>query len=253
MSVSLHPTAIVESGAVLGEGCEVQAYAIVKRWAVLGEAVQVHPFAVVGNDSQDLKFDPKIESGVRIGARTRIREHVTIHRATTAGGDTVVGDNCLLMAGSHVAHDCVVGNHVVVANAVLLAGHVTIGDHAILGGAAGFHQFVRVGEGAMVSGGARCALDIPPFCLGAERDEIIGLNLIGLRRRGVPREAVIQLKEAYRLVYFTRGNIREIAAAALGGGKFAAPEARRFLEFFGGGKRGFGRARKNLVEDESQS
>jgi UDP-N-acetylglucosamine acyltransferase len=249
MTADIHPTAIVEPGSTLGSGCELHAYSIVKRGAILGDGVEVHPFAVVGGDSQDLKFDRTVASGVRIGAGTRIRESVTIHRATHPGGLTEVGRNCLLMAGCHVAHDCVVGSHVVIANAVLLAGHVTVGDHAILGGGSVYHQFIRIGEGVMISGGSRFTRDIAPFTLAAERDEIVGLNLIGLRRRGVPAESIRQLKEAFRTVYFTAGNIREIAAGALASGAYTGAEPRRFLEFFAGGKRGFVRARRKPLED----
>src|SRR5579883_414502 len=176
MPTSIHPTAIVEPGAELGADCEIHPYAIVKRWAILGDRVTVHPFAVVGGDPQDLKFGGE-SSFARIGSGTRIRESVTVNRGTGEGGVTEVGENCLLMACSHVAHDCRVGKDVVVANAVLLAGHVTVGDHAILGGGAVFHQFIRVGEGTIVSGGSRCSLDLPPYVMAAERDEVIGLNL----------------------------------------------------------------------------
>ncbi len=146
MPTVIHPTAIVEPGAQLGADCVIHPYAIVKQWATLGDRVTVHPFAVVGGDPQDLKFRGTTRSFVRIGSDTRIREGVTVNRATEEGAWTVVGANCLLMATAHVAHECVVGDDVVVANAVLLAGHVHIGDHAILGGNALIHQFCRVGE-----------------------------------------------------------------------------------------------------------
>ncbi len=247
----IHPTAIVEEGAVIGLDCVLHAHAIIRRGTVLGDRVTVHPFAVVGGDPQDLRFDPKTVSGVRIGSGTTIREHVTVNRSTKAGADTVVGENCFLMAASHVAHDCVVGNNVVIANAVLLAGHVHIGDNCFLGGAAAFHQFVRVGEGAIISGMSRCAQDVPPYAMAAERNEVIGFNLVGLKRRGVAREAIRELKEAFRVVYFTPGNIREVAGQTLAGGTFRSAEARRFLEFFVSGKRGFARARREGPVDET--
>jgi UDP-N-acetylglucosamine acyltransferase len=243
----IHPSAIVEPGARLGAGCEIMAGAIVTRHCVLGDGVTVWPYAVLGGDPQDLKFDRATESAVHVGAGTVVREHVTVHRSTKPGGATVVGENCFLMAASHVGHDCVLGARVILANGVLLAGHCAVGDHAFLSGHAVFHQFVRVGEGAMVSGRAGIGLDLPPFVMAAERNEVIGLNLVGLRRRGVPRAAVAELKAAFRAVYGTPGNIREVAARALAGGAgaaFATPEARRFLEFFAGGTRGFARARR---------
>ncbi|HLP08750.1 MAG TPA: acyl-ACP--UDP-N-acetylglucosamine O-acyltransferase [Opitutaceae bacterium] len=240
----IHPTAIIEEGVELGRDCVLHAHAIVRRGTVLGERVTVHPFAVIGGDPQDLRFDPATASGVRIGSGTTIREHVTVNRSTKAGAATVVGERCFLMAACHVAHDCVVGNDVVIANAVLLAGHVQVGDRCFLGGSAMFHQFARVGEGAIISGGSRVALDVPPFAMAAERNEVIGLNLVGLKRRGVARETIREIKDAFRAVYFTPGNIRSVAAGALGTGAFRSDEARRFLEFFATGKRGFARARR---------
>jgi UDP-N-acetylglucosamine acyltransferase len=249
---SIHPTAIVEEGARLGAGCVVHAHAIVCRHAVLEAEVRVHPFAVVGSDPQDLKFDPATESGVRVGARSVLREHVTVNRATRPGGWTEVGTDCFLMTASHVAHDCQVGDFVVMANGALLGGHVQVGARAFLGGGAMFHQFVRIGASVMVSGGARIAQDVAPYTLAAERNEIVGLNLVGLKRRGFSRDTVGEIKRAFRAVFFGSGNIRELAAAALQDGGYASAEARHFLEFFGAGKRGFARARRAGVDTEEQ-
>ena len=126
--VEVGPFAIVEAGATLGAGCRLAAHAIVKARAELGAGVRVDHFAVVGGDPQDLSFDPATESGTRIGDRTVIREHVTVHRATKAGENTVIGADGLLMAGSHVAHDCVLGDHVILANGCMLGGHVHVGE-----------------------------------------------------------------------------------------------------------------------------
>jgi UDP-N-acetylglucosamine acyltransferase len=242
----IHPAAIVEPGARLGVGCEIMAGAVIFRHCVLGDRVTVWPHAVLGGDPQDLRFDRATESGVRIGAGTVIREAVTVHRSTKPGGETVVGDNCFLMASSHVAHDCIVGDHVVVANAALLAGHVRIGDHCFLGGGAVLHQYVRVGDGAMLGGLAGVGYDVPPYLMVANRNEVIGLNLVGLKRRGVAREAVVELKELFHAVYGQPGNIRALAAARLPAAR--TPEARRFLEFFAEGKRGFMRTRRGGQE-----
>jgi UDP-N-acetylglucosamine acyltransferase len=240
----IHPTALVENGAQLGADCEIQAHAIITKHCVLGARVVVHPFAVIGGDPQYLQFDRGLATGVRVGAGTVIREHVTINRSIHAGKFTTVGADCFLMAASHVAHDCAVGHHAVLANAVLLAGHVSVGDHTILGGGAAVHQFCRIGGGVMVAGHASITRDVPPFTMVAERDNVIGLNLVGLRRRGFGRAAVTELKGAYHEVYFTPGNIREVAAALLASGRFSSAEARQFLEFFAGGKRSFARARR---------
>ncbi len=246
----IHPTAIVEAGAQLGAGCEIMAYAVVTKHCVLGERVVVHPFAVIGGDPQYLKFDRTLAAGVRVGAGTVLREHVTINRSIHAGKVTSIGENCFLMASSHVAHDCEVGNHVVFANAALLAGHVAVGDHTFLGGGAAVHQFCRIGESVMVAGHASITRDVPHFTMVAERDDVIGFNVIGLKRRGFSRVAIAELKAAFRDVYFTPGNIREVAAQRLQANAFETVEARRFLEFFAGGKRSFARARREKNESE---
>lgn len=247
---TIHPTAIVERGAQLGAECELMAYAVVTKHCVLGDRVVVHPFAVVGGDPQYLKFDRATAAGVRVGAGTVIREHVTINRSIHAGKNTVVGENCLMMAASHVAHDCEVGNNVIFANAALLGGHVSVGDHTFFGGGAAVHQFCRIGEGVMVAGHASITRDVPHYTMVAERDDVIGFNVIGLKRRGVSRAAIAELKAAFQDVYFTPGNIREVAAAVLAGGTYASVEARRFLEYFTGGKRSFARARRAVMEQD---
>lgn len=249
--MSIHPTAIVEDGAQIGAGCVIHAHAVVRKHAVLAEGVVVHPFAVIGGDPQYLKFDPSISSGAHLGPGSIVREHVTINRSIHAGQATTVGARCFLMANAHVGHDSVVADDVVLANNVMLAGHVHVGRNSFLGGGAGFHQFCRIGEGVIVGGLARIAQDVPPFAMAAERNEIIGLNLIGLKRRGVSRDAIREIKDAFRVIYFTAGNIRAVAVAALAGGAFKTAEARQFLEFFTEGKRGFARARRETASTES--
>jgi UDP-N-acetylglucosamine acyltransferase len=251
MATVIHPTAMVEAGAVLGADCEIMAYAIVTKHCVLGDRVVVHPFAVLGGDPQYLKFDRATVAGVRIGNGSVIREHVTINRSIQPGKYTVLGENCFLMAASHVAHDCDVGSNVVFANAALLAGHVSVGDYSFLGGGAAVHQFCRIGESVMVAGHASITRDVPHFTMVAERDEVIGFNAVGLRRRGFPRVAIAELKAAFQEIYFTAGNIRELAAQRLAANAFETAEARRFLEFFAGGKRSFARARRAATEDEA--
>lgn len=253
MATTIHPTAIVEPGSQLGADCEIMAYAVVTKHCVLGDRVVVHPFAVIGGDPQYLKFDRGTAAGVRIGAGTVLREHVTINRSIHAGKNTVIGENCFMMAASHAAHDCDVGNNVVFANAALLAGHVSVGDNTFLGGGAAVHQFCRIGEGVMVAGHASITRDVPHYVMVAERDDVIGFNVVGLKRRGVARAAIAELKAAFEDVFFTAGNIREVAAAALSGGKYPSAEARRFLEFFAGGKRSFARARRATAGKENDA
>ena len=254
MPTSIHPTAIVEPGAVLGADCEIMAHAIVTKHCVLGDRVVVHPFAVVGGDPQYLKFDRSLASGVTVGSGTVIREHVTINRSIHADQATMVGANCFLMATSHVAHDCVVGDHAVLANAALLAGHVTIGAHTFMGGGSAVHQFCRIGESVMVAGLAAITRDVPHYLMVAERDDVIAFNVVGLRRRGFSREAMVELKRDFAEIFFTTGNIRNVAADMLAGSQYATVEARQFLDFFKEGKRGFVRARRRptggAVDDE---
>jgi UDP-N-acetylglucosamine acyltransferase len=243
VSAQIHPTAIIEEGARLGKDCIVQAHACLTRHARLGDHVTVHPGAVIGGDPQDLHFDPATVSYAQIGDGTVLRENVTVNRSTQADGSTRIGARCFLMAGAHVGHDCVVGDSVVLANNVLLAGFVSIGAFTFVGGGAAFHQFTRVGESVMVGGLSRITLDIPPYVMAAERDEVVGLNLVGLKRRGFAREVVAELKECFREVYFDGGNVRQRAQELLARGGQSA-EVRGFLEFFAGGRRGIARARR---------
>lgn len=236
--MSIHPTAIIEDGVELGAGCVVHAYAVVKKHSVLGDGVTVHSFAVIGDAPQYLKFDPATVSGVRVGAGTVVREHATLNRSIHAGQFTTVGARCFLMANVHVGHDSVVDDDVVLANNVMLAGHVSVGRFSFVGGGAGIHQFVRIGEGAMIGGLARITKDVAPFLMAAERDEVPGFNLVGLKRRGFSREAILEIKACYAAV-FAGGDPRPLAAAGLESAQH--DEARRFLAFFAGGKRPFAR------------
>lgn len=225
--------AIIEDDAEIGDGCVLSQHSIVKRFAILKENVFVDSFAVVGGDNQDLKFDPNVRSGVIIGAGTQVREGVTIHRASHEGEYTIVGDNCLLMGASHVAHDCILGDNVILANGVLLAGHIKANSHCILGGGAVFHQFIRIGELAFVSGNAAISYDIPPFVLTSERNQIHGLNSVGLRRANYTNEDLRDLKNLYRRILATPGNPTELAKAVREEGKHGfSPAGQVFLKFF---------------------
>jgi UDP-N-acetylglucosamine acyltransferase len=244
LKLQIHPTAVIEDGARLGAGCVVHAHAVITRHCDLEDHVVVHPSAVLGGDPQDLGFDSAIDSRVSIGARSVIREHVTVNRATKPGASTRIGADCFLMTASHVAHDCQIGDRVVIANAVLLGGHIRVGNRTFLGGGAVIHQFVRIGEGVMIGGGARISGDVPPFCMATERNALIGLNLVGLRRSGIKGEVFREIKRAFHATNRPVGNLRDFAAAALSSGEYHSAEARSFLEFFAGGRRGFVRTRR---------
>ncbi len=232
------PFAIIEAGVIIGPGCRIAAHAVIKQGAKLGAGVTVDHFAVVGGDPQDLSFDRSLVSGVRVGDRTVIREHVTIHRATKAGNDTLIGAHCLLMAGAHVAHDCVLGDDVIMANGCMLGGHVLVGDKAFISGGVAVHQFCRIGGGSLTSGNAVITEDVPPNALAHGRNLLAGLNLIGLRRRGVPAPAVAEIKRAYHAIYATHGACSTLAQVALATNEYTTMEAKEFLNFFAGGKRG---------------
>ena len=236
--VTVGPHAIIEAGVVIGPGSSIAAQAIIKKNSVLGKNVQVDHFAVIGGNPQDLSFKTDIKSNVQIGDGTIIREHVTVHRATQPGLATVVGQNNLLMAGSHVAHDCNLGASVILANGCMLGGHVQVGDHAFISGGVAVHQFCRIGGGSMTSGNAVITEDVPPNALAHSRNLLSGLNLVGMRRRGMSTLEITELKKAYHAVYAPSGNCLSLAQAALNSGDYTTTAALDFLNFFLGGKRG---------------
>jgi len=227
------PFAIVERGAVIGPRCRIEGQAIVRSHTTLEEAVSVDSFAVLGGLPQDLSFDSSIESGVRIGRGTVIREGVTVHRSTQAGGSTTIGEKCLLMANAHVAHDCAVGSRAILANNVMLAGHVHVGQHSFLGGGCGIHQFVCIGDSVMVAGNASVTCDVPHYLMVAERSIVTGLNLVGLKRR-LDAAAISDLRRCYKAVYLKAGDPMKHAAGCSAETEFG----QRFLDFFKPGKRG---------------
>ncbi len=238
-SVTIGPYAVIEDGVELGNGVTVAAHAIVRAGSVLGEHCHVDSQAVIGGLPQDLRFDARTPSGVRLGPRVQVREGATIHRATEEGRFTEVGEGVFLMANAHVGHDSRVGRHAVLANNVMLGGFVAVGEHAFLGGAVGIHQHVRIGESSMIGGGARITRDVPPFTLSAERNELSGLNLIGLRRRQFTPEAIRALKLAYRFVCGDGGSMRSRATLYAEEPRELDAAVVRFLEFFASGQRGF--------------
>ncbi|PHQ78585.1 MAG: acyl-[acyl-carrier-protein]--UDP-N-acetylglucosamine O-acyltransferase [Coxiella sp. (in: Bacteria)] len=225
--------AIVEGHVVIGDGCVLNQHAIVRRYTILKENVFVDSFAVVGADNQDLKFDPSVRSGTIIGANTKIREGVTIHRASHEGDNTIVGDNCLIMGNAHIAHDCILGDNVILANGALLAGHIVTQSHCILSGGAVFHQFIRIGHLSMTSGNAAIGLDVPPFVMALERNQVKGLNVIGMKRAGFTHSDLQDLKNLYRLIMAARGNAADLAAKVRSEGQHGQSRAGQiFLAFF---------------------
>lgn len=235
------PYSVIEPGVTIASGCRIGAHVVLRAGTELGENVVVHSGAVLGGEPQDLSFDAAIPSRVLIGAGVEIREAVTVNRSSREGEATTIGSGSFLMACSHVGHDCILGEKVVLANAVLLAGHVHVGSHSFLGGGAGIHQFCRIGESVMLGGNASITFDLPPFTMVADRNRLAGLNLIGLRRRGFPREVIAELKSCLSAVYQGGKKPREAAAAALEDGLAKSEQGRIFLAFFAEGSRGFAR------------
>jgi UDP-N-acetylglucosamine acyltransferase len=238
--VVVGPYAVVEDDVVIGEGTEIRAHSVVKRLTTLGAQNRVHEGAVIGGEPQDLSFTG-VESRVVVGDRNTIREGVTVHRSTKAGGATVVGSDCFLMAYVHLAHDDRVGDRVIMANNVALAGHVEVADRAFLSGGVVVHQFCRVGRLAMVGGNAKVVQDCLPFVISdGHPARACGLNVIGLRRAGVPASALRALKEAYR-VLLRSGLHLEPALERMTA--LHDPLVDEMVAFVRGSKRGFAHAR----------
>lgn len=238
-NVSIAAYCIVEAGVIIGDNCHLAEHVILRKGAKLGKNIKVESFAAISGNPQDLSFDTEISSGVTVGDNTIIREGVTIHRATCENKNTTVGESCFLMANSHIAHDCVIGSNVIMANGVLLGGLVQISDFIFLGGAAILHQFVRAGEGAMIGASSYFSMDIPPFVNAVDRNKVRGLNLIGLKRRGVDQKTIGDLKACYRAIYLSPGNFSDKANQAQENGLGQTEQGKLFLDFFKTGKRGF--------------
>ncbi|MGL4811165.1 MAG: acyl-ACP--UDP-N-acetylglucosamine O-acyltransferase [Beijerinckiaceae bacterium] len=228
MGNNIHPMSVVEDGArlgadvkigpfchvgkdaVLADGVELVSHVVIAGHTSIGEKTRIYPFASIGHPPQDVKYRGEA-STLSIGKNCIIREGVTMNPGTEHGGMvTTVGDNCFFLANSHVAHDCRVGNHVIFSNNVMLGGHCTVGDFAILGGGAGAHQFVRIGAHAFASGMAGIARDVIPYglVLGVPA-HLKGLNMVGLQRRGFSRDAIHDLRRAYRLLFAEEGTLKE--------------------------------------------
>lgn len=207
-TVKIGPYCIIGPNVTLAANVELKAHVVVEGHTTIGENVKIFPFASIGTAPQDLKYGGE-ESRLRIGANTTIREHVTINPGTETGVmETVVGDNCLLMVGAHVAHDCQVGNNVIMANNATLAGHVHVGDYVVLGGLSAVHQFIRIGDHAIIGGMSGVESDVIPYGrVKGERAFLAGLNLIGLERRGFSKDDIRNLQRAFNQLFGDEGTM----------------------------------------------
>jgi UDP-N-acetylglucosamine acyltransferase len=255
----IHPTAIVDPGAVIGDNVSIGPYSVIGEQVVLGNECEIGPhvtiqgktsigpqsrvfqFASIGGPPQDFTYKGE-DTRVEVGARVMVREYVTIHRGTVRGrGATIIGDDCYLMSYCHVAHDCILGQGVIMANSAHLGGHIEIGTRAILGGIVAVHQFVRVGEYALVGGVSGVAKDVPPYTLASgSRIYVYGLNEVGLKRNGFGRETIRQLKRAFKIAF--RSSLKvEQAVQKIRAEMMHTPEALRFADFLASSKRGTAR------------
>ena len=251
--MNIHPSAVVSDGAVVADDVEIGPFSIVGRDVVIGagSVVQSHVVlegavrigennvighgSIIGGPPQDLGFKPEIKSSVTIGNGNVLREHCTIHRGTTEGSSTTLGDRNFLMVGVHIGHNCRIANDVIIANNCLLAGYVEIDDRAFIGGGTTFHQNMKVGRLVMAQGSSAFGKDIPPFLLAAERNFVFGMNVLGMRRAGFSGAERDEIKRAFKLLYRsglnTRQALEQAAATEFG------PLGREFFEFVANAKK----------------
>ncbi|MFB2552141.1 acyl-ACP--UDP-N-acetylglucosamine O-acyltransferase [Ensifer soli] len=231
-SATIHPLSVVEDGAVigdnvrigpfchvgpkvtLGDGCELISHVVLLGRTTIGRGAKIWPTAVIGGDSQSVHHSA-VDTTLVIGDNCTIREGVTMNTGTVEhGGATVIGDNNLFLACSHVAHDCRIGSNVILSNNVMLAGHVTIGDRAILGGGSAVHQFTRIGRQAFIGGLSAVSYDVIPYgMLNGNPGVLSGLNVVGMTRAGIERPVIHEVRRAYRQIFEGEGTVRANAAA----------------------------------------
>ncbi len=205
-NVVVEPFTTINNNVKIGSGTWIGSNVTIMEGARIGENCRIFPGAVISAVPQDLKFDGE-DSLAEIGNNTTIRECVTINRGTNASGTTKIGSNCLIMATAHIAHDCVIGDNSIIVNGVALAGHVTIGNFAIIGGLAAIHQFINIGDHAMISGGSLVRKDVPPYTKAAKEPlSYVGINSIGLRRRGFDTDKIREIQNIYRILYQSKYN-----------------------------------------------
>jgi UDP-N-acetylglucosamine acyltransferase len=262
----IHPTAVIDPKAQIGEGVKIGPYVVIDEHVQIGPNCEIGPHvyltgkteigsgnkfhagAVIGDLPQDLRFSGEL-TGVRIGNNNVIREHVTIHRSNKASEPTTIGSNNLLMANSHLGHNTVIGDNVIIANGTLLGGHCEVGDRAFISGNCLLHQFVRVGTLSLMQGSAGISKDLPPYTIATLHNQVCGLNVIGMRRAGLSSEHRLELRRLYSLVLRGDQNFRSIVADLEK--EFTSEPARTFLEFLKSSKRGFvlDRAHSRRYED----
>ena len=262
---NIHPTAVIDPTAKIDPTTTVGPYTVIGPDVVIGKNNKIGPFCVIENTTmgdnneliassfigvkpQDLSYKNE-PTRVQMGNGNQIRECVTIHRSTDVNNPTTLGNNCLLMANSHVAHDCHLGNNIIIANSTGIAGHVQIEDRVVISGLAGVHQFSRIGTMAMISGGTMATQDIPPYCIAqGDRAQLIGLNVVGMRRAGLSHEVMLNIRRAYKFLFRSGKRLCE-ACAELEAQKPCA-EVQHLIDFCKASTRGLAAAKKIAREHD---
>ena len=236
-NVVVEPFTTINNDVEIGSGTWIGSNVTIMEGARIGKNCRIFPGAVISAIPQDLKFEGE-DSLTVIGDNTTIRECVTINRGTNDRGKTVIGDNCLIMAAAHIAHDCIVGNNAIIVNGVLLGGHVVVGEYAVLGGLSAIHQFIHIGDHAMISGGSLVRKDVPPYSKAAKEPlSYVGINSVGLRRRGFSSAKIKEIQDIYRILYQKNYNTSQ-AIEIIEAEMEATPERDEIMLFIRNSQRG---------------
>ncbi len=236
-NVVIEPFTTVHNNVTIGSGTWIGSNVTIMEGARIGKNCRIFPGAVISAIPQDLKYEGEDSLAV-IGDNVTIRECATVNRGTMAYGKTEIGNDCLIMATAHIAHDCIISNNVIIVNGVTLAGHVKIGEYAIIGGLAGIHQFIHIGKHAMISGGSLVRKDVPPFVKAAKEPlSYVGINSIGLRRRGFSSDKINEIQNIYRILFQQNNNTTQ-ASRILEAELDASPERDEVLTFINNSQRG---------------
>ena len=246
-NVQIGPYAVIDENVEIGDGTKIMSHAVITGWTGIGEDCVIYPGAVVGSEPQDLKFKGE-KSYVFIGNRTTVRECATIHRGCGAETETRIGDDCLLLAYTHVAHNCTVGNNVIMSNSAMIAGHVVVEDRVVIGGITGVHQFVRIGRNAMIGGASKLVQDVVPYTIvDGHPAKVSGLNNVGISRAGISIESRRNIKKAYKILYRSGLSLSQ-AIEVIEQDVDSCEEIEHFLRFLRNAERGICRNRKENAE-----
>jgi len=264
---NIHPTAVIDPSAKIDPSTVVGPFTVIGADVQIGKNNHIGPHCVIENTTmgdnneliascfigvkpQDLSYKDE-HTRVVIGNGNKIRECVTIHRSTFVDKPTTLGNNCLLMANAHLAHDVQLGNNIIVANCTGIAGHVIVEDRVVISGLVGVHQFARIGTMAMVSGGSMVPLDIPPYCIAqGDRAKTVGINIIGMRRAGLDRTVISDVRRAYKILFRSDKRIEEACAELEAGNPCA--EVKHMIDFCRSSQRGLTPAKRKMSENDDQ-